>query len=152
MSWKSFGVILIIKTLIFLRFCILADISLLLILAISKFGNMVIQLKFYLLCMLSGSEKKVKRILFLFLFFQQNSRWLTNHMLLWRAWTASPICSKKATYPGHMLFRFWCYSDITFSRGLHKNLVTVLYFSIINVLCGAGGDASFAPQVILVIN
>ena len=37
-------------------------------------------------------------------------------------------------------------SEITFSRGLHKKLVTVLYFSIINVLCGAGGDASFAPQ------
>ena len=24
--------------------------------------------------------------------------------------------------------------------------MTALYFSIINVLCGAGGDASFAPQ------
>ena len=57
-----------------------------------------------------------------------------------------------ATYPGHMLIRFWCDSDITFSRGLHKNLVTVLYFSIINVLCGAGGDASFAPQANLVMN
>ena len=52
--------------------------------------------------------------------------------------------------PGHMLIIFWCDSDITFSRGLHKNLVTVLYFSIINVLCGAGGDASFAPQANLV--
>ena len=36
-----------------------------------------------------------------------------------------------------------------------KKLVTVLYFSIINVfylldLCGAGGDASFAPQANLV--
>ena len=49
-----------------------------------------------------------------------------------------------------MLIRFWCDSDITFSRGLHKNLVTVLYFSIINVLCGAGGDASVAPQANLV--
>ena len=49
-----------------------------------------------------------------------------------------------------MLIRFWCDSDITFSRGLHKNLVTVLYFSVINVLCGAGGDASFAPQANLV--
>ena len=49
-----------------------------------------------------------------------------------------------------MLIRFWCDSEITFSRGLHKNLVTVLYFSIINVLCGAGGDASFAPQANLV--
>ena len=44
------------------------------------------------------------------------------------------------------MIRFWCDSEITFSSGLHKNLVTVLYFSIINVLCGAGGDASFAPQ------
>ena len=49
-----------------------------------------------------------------------------------------------------MLIRFWCDTEITFSRGLHKNLVTVLYFSIINVLCGAGGDASFAPQANLV--
>ena len=49
-----------------------------------------------------------------------------------------------------MLIRFWCDSDVTFSRGLHKNLVTVLYFSIINVLCEAGGDASFAPQANLV--
>ena len=51
---------------------------------------------------------------------------------------ASLICSKEATYPGHMLIRFWCDSRITFSRGLHKNLVTVLYFSIINVLCEVG--------------
>ena len=86
----------------------------------------------------------------LFFFFQQNSRWPTNHMVLSRAWTASPICFKEATYPGHMLITFWCDSEITFSRGLHKNLVTVLYFSIINVLCGAGGDASFAPQANLV--
>ena len=50
-----------------------------------------------------------------------------------------------------MLIRFKCDSAITFSRGLHKNLVTVLYFTIINVLCVAGGDASFAPQANLVI-
>ena len=49
-----------------------------------------------------------------------------------------------------MLIRFWCDSEITFSCGLYKNLVTVLYFSLINVLCGAGGDASFAPQANLV--
>ena len=49
-----------------------------------------------------------------------------------------------------MLIRFRCDSDITFSCRLHKNLVTALYFSIINVLCGAGGDASFAPQANLV--
>ena len=45
----------------------------------------------------------------------------------------------------------WCDSDITFSCGLHKDLVTALCFSIINVLSGAGGDASFAPQANLVI-
>ena len=54
-----------------------------------------------------------------------------------------------------MLIRFWCDSDISFLRGLHKKFVTVVYFSIINVfwllnLCGAGGDASFAPQANLV--
>ena len=49
-----------------------------------------------------------------------------------------------------MLIRFWCDSEITFLRGLHKNMLTVPYFSIINVLCGAGGDTSFAPQSNLV--
>ena len=88
-----------------------------------------------------------------FSFFQQNSRWPMNHMLLSRAWTASPICSEEATYPGYT--RFWCDSDITFLRGLHQKLVTVLYFSIMNVfwvlnLCGADGDASFVPQANLV--
>ena len=48
-----------------------------------------------------------------------------------------------------MLISFWCDSEITFSRGLHTNLV-MLYFSIIIVLCGAGGDASFAPQANLI--
>ena len=43
-------------------------------------------------------------------------------MLLSRAWTASQICSKEATYPGHMLISFWCDSDITFLRGLHKKI------------------------------
>ena len=51
-----------------------------------------------------------------------------------------------------MVIRFWCNSEITFSRGLHKNLVTELYFSIIFVLSGASGDASFAPQANLVIH
>ena len=56
-----------------------------------------------------------------------------------------------------MLIRFWCDSDITFLHGLHKKLVTLLYFSIINVfwllnlhVCGVGGDASFATEVNLV--
>ena len=74
-----------------------------------------------------------------------------SHVTL-KSFSASPICSKEATYPGHMLIRCWCGSDITFARGLHKNLVTVLYFFIINVLGGAGGDASFAPQANLVIS
>ena len=55
-----------------------------------------------------------------------------------------------------MLIRFWYDSDITFLRGLHKKMVTVLYFCIINVfwllnLCVAGGDASFAPQANVVV-
>ena len=108
---------------------------------------MVIQPEFYLLCMLSGPEIKIKRIVFHFFNKIQDG---ADHMLLSRARTASPICSKEATYPGHMLIRFWCDSDITVSRGLHENLVTVLYFSISNVLCEAGGDASFAPQANLV--
>ena len=40
---KVFGVILIIKTLIFLRFTILADISVLLFWPSAKFGNIAIQ-------------------------------------------------------------------------------------------------------------
>ena len=34
---------------------------------LSKFGNMVIQLKFYLLCMLSGSEQKSGELFFFFI-------------------------------------------------------------------------------------
>ena len=72
-----------------------------------------------------------------------------SHVTL-KSFSASPICSKEATYPGHMLIRFWCDSDITFPYGLHTDLVTVMYVSIINVLCGAGGEASFVPQAHLV--
>ena len=121
------------KNFFFLLLRILADIS----------GNMVIQIKFYLLCICSVALSKKSGELFFFFHFSNKQ---TNHMLLWRAWTASPIYSEEATHPGHMLIRFWCDSDITFSCGLHKNLVTVLYFSIINVLCGASEDASFAPS------
>ena len=39
---------------------------------------------------------------------------------------APPICSKEATYPGHMLNRFLCDSYIPFSCGSHKNFVIVL--------------------------
>ena len=57
--------------------------------------------------------------------------------------------------PWTCYIRFWCNSGITFSRGLHKKMVTVLYFSIISVfwllnLSGAGGDGSFASQANLV--
>ena len=68
--------------------------------------------------MLIGPEKIVRIIVFLFPFFQQNSGWPTNHMLLSRA--ASPISSKEAIYSEHMLITFWCDSDITFLRGLLK--------------------------------
>ena len=87
---------------------------------------MVIQYKLYLLCMLSGPEKKVRRIVFIFS--TKFKMAVDSH--------ATPICSKEATYPGHMLIRFWCDSDITFSGGLNKNLETVLYFSIIKYYLG----------------
>ena len=42
-----------------------------------------------------------------------------------------------------MLITFWCDSDITFLHGLHNKIGD-------STLCGAGGDASFAPQANLV--
>ena len=73
------------------------------------------------------------------------SRSPTNHMLL------------SSNLPWTMLIRFWCDSDITYLCGLHKKMVTVLYFSIIIlfwllILCEAGGDESFTPQANLVIS
>ena len=56
----------------FLLFRILADISVLLILA--KFGNRVIQLKCYLLGMLTDPEKTVRKIVFLFFLFRTKSK------------------------------------------------------------------------------
>ena len=98
--------------------------------------------------MLSGPEKIVRRIVFLFpTKFNMADE---SHVIL-KTLPASPICSKEATYPGHMAIRVWCDSDITFSRGLHKNLVTVLYFSIINVLCEVGEDERFASKANLVV-
>ena len=44
---------------------------------LSKFGSMVIQLKFYFLCMLSGPEKKVRRIVFHFCNKIQDGRRIT---------------------------------------------------------------------------
>ena len=108
---------------------------------------MVIQLKLYLSCMLSGPEKRVRRIVF-FIFSTKFKMADESHVTLKSLNCFTDLF--QGTYPGHMLIRFWCDSDITFSCGLHKNLVTALYFSIINVLCGAGGDASFAPWANLV--
>ena len=120
---------------------------------LSKFGNVVIMLKCYLLGMLTGPEKIVRRIVFLFSFFSTKFKIATCYSqkleLLHR------FVSKKQLTLDIMLITFWSDSDIRFLRGLHKKLVTVLYFSIINVfwllnLCGAGGNASFAPQANLV--
>ena len=55
-----------------------------------------------------------------------------------------------------MLITFWCDFDITFLCGLLKKIgYSTVFLYIINVfwllnLCGAGGDASFAPQANLV--
>ena len=56
-----------------------------------------------------------------------------------------------------MLITFRADSDITFVGGLHKKIGDSTVFCIIGVfwlvnLCGAGGDASFAPQANLVNN
>ena len=136
---------------------ILAEISVLLILANSKFGNIGVQLKRYLSCMLTGPEKIVRRIVFLFSFFSTKFKMADeSHVTLELELCLNCFTDlfKEATFSGHI--RFWCDSDITFLRSLHKKFVTVLYFSIINVfwllnLCGAGGDASFAPQANLVL-
>ena len=71
--------ILIIKTYIFLLFRILADISFWLL---SKFGNMVIQPKFDLLCMLSGPEKKSGELFLFFHFFNKIQEDRKSHVAL----------------------------------------------------------------------
>ena len=59
---------------------------------------------------------------------------------------------QESNLPWPYVDRCWCDSDITLSHGLHKHLVTlVLHFSIINILCGTGRDASVAHQANLVI-
>ena len=102
------------------------------------------QLKFDLLGMLTGPEKYVSRIVFLF-FSAKSEMAYKSHVTL-KSLTASPICFKKGPYPGHI--RFWCDSDVTFFTWIDKKMLTVLYFSIIEVfwlrnLCGVGGDSSF---------
>ena len=73
--------------------------------------------------MLSDPEKKVKRIVFLF---STKFKMADESHVTLKSLNCFTDLSKEATYPGHMLIRFWCDSDITFSRGLHTNLVTVL--------------------------
>ena len=65
---------------------------------------------------------------------RKNSRWPTNHILLWRAWTASPICFKEAY---HMVI---CWLDFG-----------VILKSHFHVVYGGGGGASFAPHAYLVL-
>ena len=67
--------------------------------------------------MLIGPEKIVRRIVFFNKI--QDGRRIPCYS---RVWTASPICSKEATYPGRMLITFWCDSDITFVRSLHTKI------------------------------
>ena len=110
---------------------------------------MAIQRKFYLLGMLTGSEKIVRRIVF---HFSTKFKMADESHVTLNSLNCFTYLFQGSILPCHMLIRFWCDSDITFSRGLDENLVTVLYFSIINVLCGTARDASFYPQENLVLN
>ena len=100
---------------------------------LSKFGNIVMQLKCYLLGMLTGPEKIVRRIVFLFSFFQLDGRRITCYSqeleLLHRF-------SKEATYPGHMLITFLCDSDITF---LARLLILIKKGGLLQLKFGGGG-------------
>ena len=90
---------------------------------------MVIQLEFHLVC--SVALRKKSGELFFHIFNKiQDGRRIT--------------CYSEEL---ELLHRFVPRKQLT---GLHKNLMTALYFSIIKVLCGVGGDASFAPQANLV--
>ena len=102
--------------------------------------------------MLTGPEKIVRRVVFLFLFAQHNLKWPMNHMLLSRVWTASPICSKEATYPAHI--RFWCDSDIeclvVYIKNWWQYCISLWLMYLVANSTWAGGDASFIPQANLV--
>ena len=87
---------------------------------------MVIQLKFYLLGMLSGPEKII-------LFFQQKLKMADESHITLESLNCFTDLFQGNSLPCPYVYRFWCDSDITFSRGLHTNLVTVLYFSMIYV-------------------
>ena len=98
-----------------------------------------LQLKFYLSGMLSGPEKIVRRIVFLFFIFSTKFKMADESHVTLKSLNCFTDLFQGSNIPlTYMLITFWCDSDMTFSRGLHKKLVTVLYFSIINVLVYAG--------------
>ena len=108
-------------------------------LLLSKFGNIVIQLKFDLLCMLSGPGEKI--------IFSTKFRMADESHVTLKSLNCFTDLFQGSNLPWP--YAFWCDSEITFSRGLQiwwQYCISVL----INVLCGAGGDASFAPQANLV--
>ena len=119
----------------------------------------VIQLKLYLLGMLTGPEKFVCGIVLLFVFFQQSPNWPTNHVLL------SGASSLHRFVPRNHLNLALCWLDFGVILTSHvvrcwtKKWVTIIYLSInmINWCILAtksmwgGVDASFAPQANLVI-
>ena len=83
---------------------------------LSKFGNIVIQLKCYLLGMLNGPEKIVRRIVFLFFLFSTKFKMADESHVTHK----SLKCFTDLLQGSNFLIRFWCDSDITFLRGLHK--------------------------------
>ena len=154
LCWLVFGVIMILKTYIFyiLGFQLIFQFCSFWLL--SKYGKIVIQLKCYLLGMLTGPEKIGGRIVFHFWNKIQDGRRITCysqelellHRFVRRMQLTLDIC--------------WLHFGVILTSHFYvvyiKILVTVLYFSIINVfwllnLCGAGGDAISAPQANLAL-
>ena len=74
------------------------------------------QLKFDLLGMLTGPEKYVSRIVFLFSAAKFKMPY-KSHVTL-KSLTASPTCFKEGPYRGHI--RFWCDSYVTFFTWIDK--------------------------------
>ena len=98
---------------------------------LSKFDNIVIQLKFYLFGLLTGPEKITTWDNgFSFFFFSAKFKMPDeSHDTLYSLNCFTELFQKNN--PGHMLIRVRCDSEISFLCGLHKKWVTVLYFSII---------------------
>ena len=149
--WLVFGVIMIIKTYIFSHFRISADISVLLILAIIK-----IWLYSYTAQMLSFGyahwpwENCQENCFFNKI---QDGRQITCYS--WELELLHRFVPRKQL----TLDICWLHFSVILTSHFYvvyiKKLVTMLYFSIIDVfwllnLCGAGGGASFAPQANLV--